>query len=238
MVERAVQEAFLTFLLNAAANPAFMLNPAKLIALLLKSKRMNPRDVQYSEEEQQQRQSQPPAPPVQVMVEQARGQNALQVVQAKAQAELALSQQEMAHEQQQLQVGGTTPHMAMAMGKIEQEKIRSQTAQVVEASRAHAEAARADKEMLIAQQNGEYKLQELAMQRELALLQYAHENNMKLTDVKAELAQTAMTERTKRELAGAEIQLAASEGEKDRTHDMTKHATSLVRDEVSTENTP
>lgn len=238
MVERAVQEAFLTFLLNAAANPAFMLNPSKLIALLLKSKRMNPRDVQYSEEEQQQRQSQPPAPPVQVMVEQARGQNALQVVQAKAQAELALSQQEMANEQQQLQEGGTTPHMATAMAKIEQEKIRSQTAQVVEASRAHAEAARADKEVLIAQQNGEYKLQELAMQRELALLQYAHENNMKLTDVKAEMAQTAMTERTKRELASAEIQLAASEGEKDRTHDMTKHATSLVRDEVSTEDTP
>jgi len=241
MVERAVQEAFLMMLLNAAANPAFMLDPAKIMGLILKSKRLNPRDAQYSEEEQKQRQSQPPAPPVQVMVEQARGQNALQVVQAKAQAELALQQQEAAHDQQQLASGGMTPHMASATAQIARERIRAETAQVVEASRAHAEAARADKEMEIAQQNGNYKLQELAMQRELALLQYAHENNMKLADVKAELAQTAMTERTKRELAAAEIQLAANEGDKDRAVDLHKHHNpppSLVRDEVATDSTP
>jgi hypothetical protein len=241
MVERAVQEAFLMMLLNAAANPAFMLDPAKIMGLILKSKRLNPRDAQYSEEEQKQRQNQPPAPPVQVMVEQVRGENALKKVAAEAQSEAALQQQELAHEQQMLQTGGTTPHMASAMANVERERIRAVTAERVEASRAHAEAARADKEMLIAQQNGEYDLRKLELERELAILEYANKHQMQLTDVKADLAKTAIQERTKRELASAEIQLAANEGDKDRAVDLHKHHNpppSLVRDEVATPETP
>lgn len=241
MVERAILEMTWPLILQASANPATMIDPVRATGMWLKSKRINPRDVQFSEQEQEQRKKAPPPPPVQVMVEQARGQNKLQEVQAKGQVEAALQQQELTHEQQMLQTGGTTPHMASAMAQVERERIRAVTAERVEASRAHAESARADKEMLIAQQNGEYDLRKLELQRELAILDYANKHQMQLVDVKAELAKTAIQERTKRELAATEVQLAASEGDKDRAIDLHKHhspSPSLVRDEVSTEKTP
>lgn len=241
MVERAVQEAFLMMLLNASANPAFMLDPVKLMALLLKAKRINPHDVQFSEEEQKQMKAAPPAPPIQLQVAQAKTQGDLQVVQAKAQAELQLSQQEMAHEQQQLQTGGMTPHMALASARVEQERIRAQTAQTVEASRAHAEESRADKEMLIAQQNGQYELQKMQLQKEIALITLAQTQNITIMQAKADLAEAAMDQRTKREQSAAEIQLAQSEGDKQRAHDLHKHENptpSLVKDQMSTDATP
>lgn len=234
MVERAIQEQTWPALLSASANSAYKIDPAKVVAAWLKSKRIKPSDVQYSEDEQKKIDAQPPAPPVQVQVEQLRGENALKKVAAEAQTEAALQQQELTHEQQMLQNGGTTPHMASAMAQIERERIRAVTAERVEASRAHAEESRADKEMLIAQQNGEFKLEQLRLQRELALLEYANKNQLKLQDVRAQLAQTAIQEKTKREMAAAEIELAASEGDKDRV----AATPSLVRDEVSTGVTP
>jgi hypothetical protein len=234
MVERAIQEATWPALLNASVNPALKINPAKVVAMWLKSKRINPRDVQFSDEEQKKMDAQPPAPPVQVMVEQVRGENALKKVAAETQSEAVLQQQELAHEQQMLQTGGTTPHAASAMAQIERERIRAVTAERVEASRAHAEGSRADKEMMIAQQNGEFKLEQLKMERELAILEYANKNQLKLQDVRAQLAQTAIQEKTKREMAAAEIELAAAEGDKDRT----AATPSLIRDEVSTGVTP
>lgn len=238
MVERAIQEQVLMGLLQASANPAFEVDPPKLFAEYLKSKRLDPRKIMLSPEQVAQRNSQPPAPPLPIAVEQLKGQNALQLVQAKAQADAALTAQEMQHEQQALQSGGTTPHMASAMAQIEREKIRSQTAQVVEASRAHAEESRADKEMLIAQQNGQFKIEELQLKERLALLQYAQDNKTTLDEARVQLADRAMQEKTRRSLGAAEIELAASENEKDRGVDLHKHTTSLIRDEISTPNTP
>lgn len=238
MVERAIQETTLMGMLQAAQNPAFKIDPAALFAEYLKSKRLDPRKIQYSPEKQAQMDATPPAPPLPVLVEQVKGQNAIQQIQAKTQAEIEQNQQEMAHEQQMLQQGGMAPHMAQAMSRIEQERLRGETAQTIEESRANAELARAQKEQEIAYQNGQFKLQEMQLQKDLAMLEYANKNHMQLADIQAQLAQTAITERTKRELASAEIQLAASEGEKDRVHDMTKHAPSLIRDEITTPGTP
>lgn len=238
LVERAIQEGTLLGLLKAAENPAFEVDPAKLFAEYLKAKRLDPRKIQLSDEQKAERAKQPQPPPLPIAVEQLKGQNAMQVVQAKAQAELQQNQQEMAHEQQMLQSGGMQPHMAAATAQIERERIRSQTAQIVETSRANAEQARAEKEQQIAQQNGQFKLQEMQLQKELALLQYAHENQQTLQQVQADLAQTAITEKTKRELGAAEVQLAASEGDRNRAVDVHKHTTSLIRDEISTPNTP
>lgn len=238
MVERAIQEQVFLGLLNMAGNPAFKLDPSKAIEEYLKSKRIDPRKVQYSEEDQQKMEQQPPQPPIQIAVEQLKGQNALQLQQAKSQAELQQIAAEAQQEQQALQNGGTTPHMAAAISRVEQERIRAETAQTVEASRANAELARADKEMMIARQNGEFDIQKLQLQRDLALLDYANKRQLNLDQVKAELARTAMDNSTKRDLAEAEIQLAQNEGDKDRAHDMDKHITSLVKDEVSTPDTP
>ena len=221
MVERAIQEQTLMGLVGAAGNPMFRVSPVKLMALILKSKRIDPREVQYTDEEFAKLPQ--PMPPIPIAVEQAKGQNALQLQQANTQAELQMQQQEMANEQQNLQTGGTTPHMAMASARVEQERIRAATAQTVEASRAQAETARADKEMQIAQQNGQLDIQKLTIQRDLAVLQYAHQNQQTLMQVKASLAETSIQESTKRQLAAAEIQLAQNENAKDRGLDVQKN---------------
>jgi hypothetical protein len=128
--------------------------------------------------------------------------------------------------------------MAQATARIEQERIRANTAQMVEASRSHAEMARADKEILIAQQNGEYDLRKLELQREIALLDYANKEKISINDAKAMLAKSAMDNQTKRELASAEVQLASNENAKNRELDLHKHTTSLVRDQMTNPNTP
>src|ERR1035437_6597256 len=236
MVEKAIQEQTVMGLLSASSNPAFRINPSKLFSLLLKSKRIDPREVQYSEEEFDALPAQ--SPPIQLAVEQAKGQNAMQLQASKTQAELQMVAQQAQQEQQALQAGGTSPHMAQASARIEQERIRAATAQTVEQSRASAEEARAQKEFDIAQQNGQFKIQEMQLQKELAILQYAHQNQQTLDQVKADLAKTSIQEQTKRELASAEIQLAQSEGDKNRTVDIHKHATNLQRDMMTTNVTP
>jgi hypothetical protein len=238
MVERAIQEGTLLGLLKAAENPAFEVDPAKLFAEYLKAKRLDPRKIQLSEEQKAERAKQPQPPPLPIMVEQVKGQNKLQEIEAGAKAEMIVAQQSLAHEQQMLQSGGATPHMASATAAIERERIKAASNERVEASRANAEDSRANKEMLIAQQNGQFKVEELQLKERLALLQYAQDNKTTLDEARVQLADRAMQEKTRRSLAAAEIELAASENAKDRGVDMHKHNTSLIRDEISTPNTP
>lgn len=232
MVERAIQEIFLMNLLQASANPAFNLDPGKLMTEMLKAKRMDPRQVQLTEEQIKERAAQPPVPPIELQVEQARGQNALQLQQAKAQAEM------QAQEGEQQPDGSPSPQMMAAQAKIESEKIRAASAENRENSRADAEAARAQSQLLIAQQNGELRIKELELEREIAILKYTSEQKISLADAQVQLAQRAITERTKRELGAAEIELAVSEGDKDRGVQMNTHPKSLVRDEMTTGVTP
>jgi hypothetical protein len=241
MVERAIQEQVFLSLLQASANPAFDLDPGKTMAEYLRAKRIDPRKVQLTEEQKKQREQQPPPPPPQVMVEQVKGQNAMQLQQAKTQGELQKIAAEAQQEQQALQNGGASPHQVQAMARIEQEKIRAMSSAQIQQSRADAELARAEKEREIAQQNGEYEIRKMELQRELALLDYANKHQLTLEQIKAQLAKSAMDNETKRQLGAAEIELAQNEGDKDRAIDLHKHqspAPSLVRDEVSTPNTP
>jgi hypothetical protein len=57
----------------------------------------------------------------------------------------------------------------------------------------------------------EARMAELSVKRELALLEYATQQKVSLDRVKSDLAKTAMTLRTQRELAGADRQLRAAE---------------------------
>jgi len=97
--------------------------------------------------------------------------------------------------------------------------------------------------------DSQFRIQELQLRRELALLDYANREKTSLDKVKTDLAKTAMIENTRKELAAAEIALARGEGAFERTHDLNKHVTSeekginkdspsLIRDEVSTPVTP
>ena len=204
----------------------------------LKAQHIDPQMLMKSEAQIAALANQPSAPPVQIQVEQMKGQNALQLEQAKGQAELQQIAQQAQQEQQMLQNGQATPHMASATARIEQERIKAQSSQVIQASRASAELARATKEQEIARQNGEYRIAELQLQKEIALLQYSTQEKINLNDAKVQLARSAQDNQTKRELAAAEIQLAQSEGAHNRAVDVHKHNTSLVRDEMTTPNTP
>jgi hypothetical protein len=249
LMERAAQDKFLIQLVQFSGNPAFGLDPEMLMEELLKSVRINPKRLQLSDEKKKAMASQPPPEDPRITAAkimaaagvqrvQAQGQIDSQLQQAEANSELQRIEQESTHEQQMLQSGGSTPHMAQATARIEQERIRANTAQMVEASRSHAEMARADKEVLIAQQNGEYDLRKLELQREIALLDYANKEKISINDAKAMLAKSAMDNQTKRELASAEVQLASNENAKNRELDLHKHTTSLVRDQMTNPNTP
>lgn len=211
MIERAIQEQTLMGMFGLAANPSFKIDPAKLFSEYLKAKRIDPRTVQMSEEDQEKLDSQPPQPPIQIAVEQLKGQNAMQLQQAKAQSE-----------QQQQPVAQTD----------NTEQIKADAMVKVQESRAQAEQAKSQTEADIAQQNGQLRIQELQLKKELALLQYAHDKEMKLEDVKVQMAKASMDNQTKTQLAAAEIQLTKSEAENDRVVDLHKHHTSLVRSDI------
>ena len=62
LVERDIQRQYTQTLLNYAKDPAYGLNPKKVMREALKAENMVPGDVQYSEEEQKKIDSTPPAP--------------------------------------------------------------------------------------------------------------------------------------------------------------------------------
>jgi hypothetical protein len=121
--------------------------------------------------------------------------------------------------QLQTQPPSATPEQIRAQALLQVAQIRAQSAQSVAQSKQQGEIAFAQTEAQIAQQNASAALQELQMKRDLALLQYAHENKMSLQQVQADLAKTAMQERTKRELAAAELQMRADENDRARAHE-------------------
>ena len=153
--------------------------------------------------------------------------------QQKDQAELQRIAAEAQQEQQALAAGGASPHEVNASARIMQERIRAEAAASVQQSRADAELARAEKERQIAAQNGQFRLQELAMERELALLKYANEQKISLDNVRGQLARAAIDSQTKRELSAAEIELVQSEGSQDRAVDLTKHQ--FMRSNIDTQ---
>lgn len=60
LVERAIQDQSIAQMGNMAANPIYGVDPKKWAALFLKSKRLDPADVQYTKEEQEKMAAAPP----------------------------------------------------------------------------------------------------------------------------------------------------------------------------------
>lgn len=146
------------------------------------------------------------------------------------QSKLQQSAQEMQHEQNLLQSGQATPHAAAASARIETARINATSKEAIEASRAQAEQSYANTEAQIARDNAAARHQEIMDKRELAILEYSMKNNQTLEQVKADLAKTAMQEQTKRQLAGVDSAITQSEGAHDRTHDMSKHISTIQND--------
>jgi hypothetical protein len=175
MVERAIQEQTLMQLLGASANMAFKLDPAKLMSEILKSKRMNPVLVQYTEEELQKMEQQQPQPaPV------------LQVAQIRAQTEIAKTDKVIAKDLQIAQMG-------------------NQTAQVRIKTDTDRDTVYVNAEMNRDAQNADLRNRELQMKLELAQLDYASKHSLKLEDVKAKLAETSMKLQVQSDLTAANL---------------------------------
>lgn len=240
LLVRDIQSQSLLQLGQFQASPmiAPLVNWQEWFKQVLKLQHLDPTDIMKTESEIAQLSQQPPQPPIQLQVEQLKQQGALQLQQVKAQAEMQMVQLEAQQEQQALANGSATPHMASAQAAVAKEKIRAAAMLEAEHSRANAEQMRAQKELEIATQNGQLRIEELRLKKELALLDYSAKHNLTLEQVKANLAKAAMDNQTKRELAQAEIQLAQSESAADRAHDLHKHHTSLQRDMMSTPDTP
>ena len=234
LVERAIQAQTLEKMGEATLNPAFGVNPKKWFSEMMKSKRFDPSKFQYTEEELDE-QKKNAAPPIPIQVAQIRANADQAAIKTQAQADMELAQHEYQQESQQLQNGQATPHQVTAQARIQEAHIRAQSAERIQDSRASAEMAYANTEAQMARDNAMSRLQEMKDKRELMILEYSLKNNLTLEQTKGDLARVAMMEQTKRELAHAGNQLAASEGAQDRTHDMTKHVSQLTADAKATQ---
>ncbi len=169
LVERAIQDQTLGQLVQIAQNPAAAANlgadPKKIFKEFLKSKRIDPHDIQNDEEVQARLDANPP-PPLPVQVQQVKNDALLKLGVMKQGAD----QQSVASEE-----------------RIEQ------AAQVLEGQRVVTEQHRVATEATI-------KLHELQLKHEHALLEYANRERVSLTQAKSNLARTAMTLDTQREL--------------------------------------
>lgn len=224
LVEREIQAQEITQILESSLNPVFGLDPKRCVSEYLKARRFDPKKFQYTEAEAAEMAKKPQPLPPAVMAAQIRGQSAAQVQGLKNQAELQLVQQEAEHEQQMLANGQATPHMATASARIEEARIRANSAETVQMARSQAELAYAETEAQMARDNAHARLVELQLKRDLAILDYTSKHNLTLEQTKAELAKTAMQETTKRQVAAVEAQVAVNEGHAGRQHDLNKVA--------------
>jgi hypothetical protein len=248
MVERAINEITLSGMAQMVLNPAFGVDPEKWFAEWMVAKRLDPSKIQYTKEEKEKMASQEQPPPLPIQIaqmkieadaqkEQFKAQSSMQEIQAKAQVDLQTMQQEQALEQQML-ADGSAPHIQQAKARIAQEQIKAEGNQSVQASRANTEQVRAQMEYEIARQNGEFRVQQLQIEKELKMLEYSQRNNLTLEQTKAQLAQTAMKEQTRMKIAQQEVELAVRESDKNRLAGIHKDTPSLIRDEMNNEYTP
>ena len=223
MVERAIQEQVMLGLIQASANPAFNLDPSKLMDEYLKAKRLNPARVKLTDAQIAARNAQPPVQPVQVQVQALKNHGQLQNTAAEAHARLMELAAEQSHDQQALQTGGMSPHMATAMARVRTAEINAQSRAASDATRAQAELAYVQTERDIAAQNAMAKHQERQDQMQLAILKFAEENKINLTELRAKLADRSMQEQTTRQIAQAQIVMQQNEAHADRAVDLHKH---------------
>jgi len=177
LVERAIQDqAMWQMGQMVLSNPGqFGVDPKKFFAELAKSKRLDPRLFQFTEEEQAKLNETPPPPPPQV-----------QVAQVRAQAEAKENELDRAFEMQLAQLDHQT------------ELTRAQMDRDRDTIYVQAETQRTQSEH-------QARLAQLSTKRELAILEYSNKRGMTLEQIKAKLASDAMKLRVQKELAGLRV---------------------------------
>ena len=173
LVERAIQDQTIGQMGQMAANPIYGVDPKKWTKMFLRSKRLDPEDVQYTEEQQAKIDAAPPPEAPAVTVAKIGADTAMKQLAAKQ----TVDQQSQASEERIAEAAHTLEgqHVQNEAGKIAAEQHRTLAEATV-------------------------KLHELETRRELAMLQYANAHQISLDRVKADLAKTAMTLQTQRAL--------------------------------------
>jgi hypothetical protein len=173
LVERAIQDQTIGQMGQMAANPIYGIDPKKWTKMFLRSKRLDPEDVQYTEEQQAKIDAAPPPEAPAVTVAKIGADTAMKQLAAKQTVEQQSQQSE--------------ERIAAAANTLEGQHVQN------EAGRIQAEQHRTLADATV-------KLHELQTRRELAMLDYANKHQISLDRVKADLAKTAMTLQTQRAL--------------------------------------
>lgn len=180
LVERAIQDNMLQQMGAMVMNPAFRIDPSKWFEQLLKSKRLDPRSVQYTEEEFAEIQkNQQPQQPVQIAVAQIKAQADQYKTQATLQAEAQIAQIENETARTRIQVD-TDRDTALVNAQHEKNMVEAQA-----------------------------RMAELQLKKELAMMEYASTHQLSLDEIKASLAKESMRLNVQRELSSATLALDA-----------------------------
>lgn len=197
LVERAIQEQTMIGLLQVSQNPAFEIDPAKLFEEYLKAKRMDPSKILLSDEDKAKRAQMPqPAAPqieaakIRAQADQEKTQMQLQADQQKFQAEAQLEMQKAQADAQ----------LARELAQLE-----NQTQQIRIKTDTDRDTAYVNANAMRDRTNAEMQMQELAIKRELAMLDYANKREITLEQVKAKLAETSLKLQTQKELSAASM---------------------------------
>lgn len=197
LVERTIQDQTIAQMTPLTQDVRYGVDPKKWFGLLAKSKKLDPKEFQYTEEEQAKLEKQPPPPIPAVEVAKIKAQ----VAQAQMQSKAQQSQAEMALERELAQLENQM--------KLEAAKMNNQTAQLRVKLDTDRDTVFAQSEMQKNQADYENNMKLLQLKRELAQLDYASKHQLTLESVKAKLADTAMKINAQRELAGMDVQLQA-----------------------------
>lgn len=218
MVERAIQDQTLAQMGPLVANPIFGLNPKKWMEEWLKSKRLDPRKMQYSEEEQQKMAQTPPPEDPTVTAAKINAESREKIAGITEQG-AAQAAPEADNSMQVAQLKANTD--------LQREQLKQQSAEADRQAQ-YAEAER--------QRQHELQIKQIDLQMKQLELQSAQQRD--LGQAKTELANTTITDGTKKELAAQETDLALTLDDSQKSHEVRMQPPSLIRDSMSTDETP
>jgi hypothetical protein len=199
MIERSIQDQTIAQMTPLAQNPMFGVNPKKWFEVLAKSKRLDPRQFQYTDAEQQQLDSQPKPEAPAIAVAKIKAQVAQQQMQLDA--KLAQEENTLALEIERLQIQSD---QAIA-------KLTNATAQLRVKMDTDRDTVYVESEMKRAQADFQAAMETLRLKRELAAMEFAAKHNLNLENVKAKLADTTMRLQVQKQLAAMDNDIRIKE---------------------------
>lgn len=206
MVERAIQDQFLIQVLGMTQNPGFDLDPKKVAEEVLKSKHIDPRKVQMSEEDIAKRAQQPPPEDPRITAAKIMAESRQKELETKGQQDAQKTQALLTEDQQKTQA------TLQVQQQIEQERNQLKLKEIQDDT--DRDTAYVNAQTQKNQNDHIARMEELKFQKELALIQrdlkildYANRKEISLDDVKAELSKEAMKLQTQKELSAAAMEM-------------------------------